>query len=953
MTHLFVSYSRLDFDIVERIINDLKAKDISVWFDKTGLVPGTESWEQALRNAIQDADAILLMASHNSRKSGYVRDEVALADSAGKKIYPVWVAGEKWLEAIPLGYGSRQFVDVRGDAYAAGLASLLEALQGKSAFESAVQLPPNVEKVEDIPKNPDRPTHPRNPYKGLRAFSSQDAGDFFGRELFIEQMLEKFRSIHQVRLLGVLGASGSGKSSVVMAGFVPRLKAGAVSDSKDWLYIDAIKPSDNPVERLAISLGRLMPEKTYRMIYEELADKDTRGLHRLGSQLTDKAFFLYIDQFEEIFTMTEDTSQRRHFIELINTATTVAGGLCHVVFSMRADFYDRLGQFGDFAGNVRENHILMTDMSIADIYDVISKPVFLPDVQVTFDEGLVTEMLLAVRNEAGSLPLLQFTLAQLFEQRQGYLLGKEAYQKLGGVQGAIAHHAEAIYATLPSEAHREMTKALFLRLVDIGEEGKSLLRRRIHAEELISTDMEKTRIMSETKDIFVKQRLLTTDADLVFPQEDTSELELKETKSSVEISHEVLISAWERLANWVNTARDDIRIQKRIQNDARFWLDTKHNEALLYRGTVLLQAEDWLKRNLASRDETMFIHQSREQENQQIAEKQKNTRRLRILGFGLIAVVLLASILTTLAFARSNSLLQAEAAQAAYLATRVPGLGGLPISFEDMTSTAPAVFYATMTAAAELNQWIPVIKNFNCNENTENCIEMVEVPAGCFYMGSYNGDSDETPVHELCFESSFWIDRYEVSQAQFETHGGIADNLANWDDLTLPRTSVSWYEAYYYCQERGATLPTEAQWEYAAKGNFGTQYPWGNDFMPDYLAFDGNSIDPSSVEAFDSGTSWVGAHNLAGNVWEWVNTAYGYDFGSNREFDTVNDSLYTYPYRSDDGRETYSEDTMIVRVYRGGSFISSPVNHRSANRNFADPSRVHLSIGFRCVRVDE
>lgn len=132
MAYLFISYSRKDFPIVERLRNDLRDAGLEVWIERVGLTPGTLSWEQALRDAIHDADAVLLCASADSRESPYVRDEVALAKQASKAIYPAWVAGENWLDCIPLGLGGTQYADLRGDQYAAGLMQLVAAIRGEA-----------------------------------------------------------------------------------------------------------------------------------------------------------------------------------------------------------------------------------------------------------------------------------------------------------------------------------------------------------------------------------------------------------------------------------------------------------------------------------------------------------------------------------------------------------------------------------------------------------------------------------------------------------------------------------------------------------------------------------------------------------------------------------------------------------------------------------------------------
>lgn len=240
------------------------------------------------------------------------------------------------------------------------------------------------------------------------------------------------------------------------------------------------------------------------------------------------------------------------------------------------------------------------------------------------------------------------------------------------------------------------------------------------------------------------------------------------------------------------------------------------------------------------------------------------------------------------------------------------------------------------TSGVESNDdWEPVIQEFDG-------VEMVLVPAGCFMMGSEDGDDDETPVHEQCFDKPFWIDRYEVTNAQYGSTG-----CEDWSsDPEQPRNCVSWFDARDYCEARGAHLPTEREWEYAARGPDNLFYPWGNDWNPDLANWADTSPDETfNVGSFPGGISWVGALDMSGNVWEWVNTIYGvYDFDQN-EFT----STYDYPYSSEDGREQDSEERTDVRVLRGGSFNFTPYGLRAAYRDWFFPFNVNYFFGFRCA----
>jgi len=224
---------------------------------------------------------------------------------------------------------------------------------------------------------------------------------------------------------------------------------------------------------------------------------------------------------------------------------------------------------------------------------------------------------------------------------------------------------------------------------------------------------------------------------------------------------------------------------------------------------------------------------------------------------------------------------------------------------------------STVTANAE---WEPFSRKFDG-------IEMVRVPPGCFVMGSTYGRRDETPPHRICFEDRFWIDRYEVTNEQYGSAGPFGGDQQ-------PRTNITWFEAAEHCASRDARLPTEAEWEYAARGPDNLVYPWGDEMNEAALIFDKNS--PGSVSAVGSrpeGASWVDAHDMSGNAWEWVSSQYR-----------------PYPYRAEDGRENMT-DRNARRVYRSGihSYIDFGVS--TSIRFWLHPEGRDWFIGFRCVRA--
>jgi hypothetical protein len=532
---------------------------------------------------------VLLIASPNARSSRYVRDELRIAEMYLRPTYPLWIAGAHWMDAVPLGWGIAQYIDARESHYETAISELVELLN----------------KASSTPAPPSEPDfEPRNPYKGLRAFISDDAQDFFGRDTLINELATKLqgaltpeaKDLQSARLLAVVGPSGSGKSSVVMAGLLPRLRAGRLSGSEQWVYLDPIVPGTRPIEELTMALSEHLPDKSLKAIREDLEDDSTRGLHLLVTKLAKRPgtkVVLLIDQFEELFTQTPSEDERRRFIDLLVTATTEPHGPLIVLLTLRADFYDRPMRYPRLHQLMQDHQISVLPMTLQDLREGIEKPAALPDVRLTFEGDLVGDLLFEVQNQVGALPLLQFTLDQLFQHRNGCQLTLFAYRELGGVKGALKKQAEKTYTALPSEEHRKLARALFMRLIDPGITEQDTTRRRAALSELSLADAFQTRLLKNVADAFITARLLTTN-------------EIAGT-TTIEVSHEALIRQWPLLADWLHEAREDVRLQQAINRDTAAWEQNRRSRDHLYRGGKLREAEKWAKRNTPSQLEAAFL----------------------------------------------------------------------------------------------------------------------------------------------------------------------------------------------------------------------------------------------------------------------------------------------------------------------------------------------------------
>lgn len=226
--------------------------------------------------------------------------------------------------------------------------------------------------------------------------------------------------------------------------------------------------------------------------------------------------------------------------------------------------------------------------------------------------------------------------------------------------------------------------------------------------------------------------------------------------------------------------------------------------------------------------------------------------------------------------------------------------------------------------------WLPFYWTF------DDGIEMALVPVGCFMMGSGDGEPDERPAHQQCFDEPFWIDRTEVTQGDFARLGGRQAQPTAFAGDERPIEPITWFEARDFCALRGARLPIEREWEYAARGAANWVYPWGDAWDTNNAVWNrSRSEGTANVGSIPAGASWVGALDMSGNVWEWTSSLYE-----------------NYPYDADDGREADTGTRLEVRrVQRGGAWINEDaVDLRASNRREGSPGYLYNYNGIRCVR---
>ncbi len=584
----------------EALVGDLRTQGLTCWaVDGAG--------PEALRSGLRACRAVLLLYTSGDGPARALTVALETASLYGRPIVAACLGGEGAVAAAPLVGGLQGATfDLRGTRYAAVLPELVARLA-----QAAETLPSPDTAGRAAPV-------PRNPYKGLRAFRAEDAADFFGREHLVAQLLEAVRRFSQpgaTRFLAVVGPSGSGKSSVVLAGLLPRLRQGALPASDRWTYLDPLLPGAHPLEALSVVLANALPQSSLRAIRADL-DASERGLHLLASRLArmpEDRVILVVDQAEELFTLTGDEEERRLFIDHLVTAVCEPRGPLLALLTLRADFYDRPMSYIQLGRMVDAQSVAVLPLEPEELRAAIEGPVRLPDVGLAFEGDLVGDLLYEVRDQAGALPLLQFTLDQLFERRDGHLLTEAAYRALGGVRGALARQAEATYQGLPDEPHRDLARALFLRLIEPGGSVQETTRRRAAPAELELADAAQSARLRAVAEAFIAARLLTASE--------------RGGARTLEVSHEALIREWARLGEWLAEAREDVRLQGRISADAGEWERRGRPMDALYRGTVLAEAQAWAARNTPSALEAAFLEAGEEEEHRQSEEERERQAR--------------------------------------------------------------------------------------------------------------------------------------------------------------------------------------------------------------------------------------------------------------------------------------------------------------------------------------
>jgi WD40 repeat protein/transcriptional regulator with XRE-family HTH domain len=502
----------------------------------------------------------------------------------------------------------------------------------EARFVSALGLeeePKAVARLLDLAANvrrEDAPATGLSPYKGLNYFDESDADFFVGREALTAKLIERVlaltlrqaqgglstRSSHEMRFLAIVGASGSGKSSLVRAGLVSALRWHKTST--DW-RIHILTPTAHPLESLA---GTLTQESNSVIATATLMDdlaRDERSLQiftrRILGSMNGSQLMLVVDQFEELFALCRSEEERAAFIGSLLTAASEADGPVIVVITLRADFYALCANYPRLREALAAHQEYIGAMNGKELRRAIEEPA--QRGRWEFEPGLVDLLLHDVGREPGALPLLSHALFETWQRRRGRMMTLSGYTSSGGVRGAIAETAEAVFADQFTHEQQAIARRILLRLTELGDEaGAGDTRRRATFDELILKPEEAATTHAVLKAL-ADARLITT------------------SETAAEVAHEALIREWPTLHGWLEENREGLRLHRQLTEAAQDWSAMNHDPDLLYRGARLAQTSEWASIHQEEMNdlEREFLHSSVELSEQEAAERE--AQRLREL----------------------------------------------------------------------------------------------------------------------------------------------------------------------------------------------------------------------------------------------------------------------------------------------------------------------------------
>ena len=570
---VFLSHKGDDKAEVELLGARLKEQaGLRPFLDKWHLVPG-ESWQPELQHAIDCSASAAIFFGPNGTGPWHTEEIHILLDKAARtrddfRVIPVLLPGAS-ADTLSDFLKQRTWVDFRS------------GLDNQSAFRRLVAGIKGEVMEPDGYQLPDEPA----PYRGLERFEAQQKDYFFGRDSDIRRLA---KTLGNSRFLAIVGASGCGKSSLVRAGLHTDIVSAEFPDLRNWQFVTFL-PGSDPFRALAEQLAPALPAAERLALVDNLAQRfEARrdGLRTAIDALipgSSQTILIVVDQFEEMFTHLGTASDPaapgnvRAERWITNLVDAIAGsqGRIRVLITLRADFIPQCLEFPPLRTLLESNQLLLGELGTEALREAVKFPA--RRVGAFFENGLVEVILRDLHRQQGSLPLLQHALKELWRARRGPWLTLEAYEKSGGVTGALRRRAEDTYTSkLKDDLQREVARNIFIRLMTLGE-GVGDSRRRVPREELFPHGVEPC-VVEE-----VLAALSHKDARLIVVNHD----------GTVEVTHEALIHTWDTLRSWIDANREQLRLHRRLTDSAKEWDDDGRDASYLYRGGRLEDVEEW------------------------------------------------------------------------------------------------------------------------------------------------------------------------------------------------------------------------------------------------------------------------------------------------------------------------------------------------------------------------
>ena len=486
------------------------------------------------------------------------------------------------------------------------------------------------------------------PYAGLAPFQEADAKRFFGRSRDISSVLAR---LHDVPLIGIVGPSGVGKSSFVRAGVTPALK----NSGERW-QVFVIRPGRQPLHALAGIVTAVINEDSSTTIADPVSHHD-QVIERLynepgylGTILRNRAqkhackLLLFVDQFEELYTLTPNVRDRLAFTSSLTGVADDATSPLRVVLSLRSDFLDRVAEDKHFMAELNQGLYFLTQPNRDGLREALTRPAEMAGYKYA-SSRMVEHMLTALETTPAALPLLQFVAAKLWDARDTVrrLLTEHSYRDIGGMDGALASHADAVLARFTPE-EQLIVREIFLQLVT-----PDRTRAIASLSELRELSEDQTTIQ-RLVDHLVDARLL------VVQKAETA------AGSLVEIVHESLVRGWPMLRHWLDVHHEDADFLKQLRTAARQWHERGKPPGLLWRGQAMDEARTWHRRYHRPLPPLQDAYL---RAVFALADRASRIKRLLVIGtIGLLSCLVTAAAVALLLIAEAEQRANDEAAQA-------------------------------------------------------------------------------------------------------------------------------------------------------------------------------------------------------------------------------------------------------------------------------------------------